>query len=136
MRLRPDHAPRSRWRLLAAILVVIPLGLLSRADLALPAFVVAHAGDALWALLVYLLVALLRPSFPAWQIGLAALGFAFAIELSQLYQAPWIDALRATLPGRLVLGQGFLWVDLLRYSAGVAAGIVLDGLLRAPRSRR
>ena len=42
--------------------------------------------------------------------------------MSQLYHAPWIDAIRDTLPGALVLGYGFLWSDLACYAAGVALG--------------
>jgi hypothetical protein len=42
-----------------------------------------------------------------------ALAFAWAIELSQLYHAPGIEALRHTRLGGLVLGFGFLWSDLV-----------------------
>ena len=51
-----------------------------------------------------------------------ALGFSWAVELSQIYHAPWIDWLRATIPGRLVLGTTFNAIDLAAYAAGIAIG--------------
>ena len=58
-----------------------------------------------------------------------ALVFSYLIEISQLYHAPWIDAIRATALGGLVLGFGFLWSDILCYTVGVLLGIIVDGLL-------
>lgn len=59
----------------------------------------------------------------------AGLLFCFAIEFSQLYKAPWINELRHTLFGRLVLGEGFLWSDLLCYVVGIGIGILVDKLI-------
>ena len=54
-----------------------------------------------------------------------ALVIVFAVEFSQLYHAPWADAIRGTWLGGLVLGSGFLWSDLACYTigVGVAAGV-------------
>lgn len=50
---------RREWRRLAlAALAVVPLGLLTRADLPLPDVIATYGGDTLYAPLVYLLVAL------------------------------------------------------------------------------
>jgi hypothetical protein len=66
---------------------------------------------------------------------LLALAFAWGVEFSQLYHAPWIDAVRATLPGRLVLGTTFNWPDLLAYALGVGLGALEDWrLLRGSRA--
>ncbi len=43
----------------------------------------------------------------------------YCIEFSQLYQGEWINELRKTLFGRYVLGQGFLWSDILAYTFGI-----------------
>jgi hypothetical protein len=59
-------------------------------------------------------------------MALAAVAFCFAIELSQAYHAPWIDGVRATTPGRLVLGQGFRAFDLICYVLGVALAVALE----------
>ena len=45
-----------------------------------------------------------------------------------------LDALRATLFGRLVLGPGFLWSDLVCYAAGIAIGVVAELALRVRRA--
>jgi hypothetical protein len=48
------------------------------------------------------------------------------VEVSQLYHAPAIDALRATFVGALVLGSGFDLRDLAAYALGVASALLLD----------
>jgi hypothetical protein len=133
MRNAPERPQRDRLRLVVAALTVIPLGLLTRADIPLPALVLTYGGDTLYATLVYLLVTLVWLRQPAWRLGMLALTICFAVELSQLSQVPWLDALRTTLPGRLVLGAGFLGSDLACYVAGVLLGVVLDLMLR-PRT--
>lgn len=44
--------------------------------------------------------------------------FFYGIELSQLYHALWIDAIRNTTLGGLIIGFGFLWSDLVCYTIG------------------
>ena len=44
----------------------------------------------------------------------------YAIEGSQLCHAPWIDTIRHTRLGALVLGYGFLWSDIICYTVGAA----------------
>lgn len=128
-----ERLPRERRHLAAAALAVIALGLLTRANLPLPALIVTYGGDTLYATLIVLLIALLWPQAPRWRVGLLALGFCVAVEVSQLARAPWLDAIRATLPGRLILGAGFLWSDLACYAVGVLLGIALDLALRRRR---
>jgi hypothetical protein len=124
---------RSRARFLLLALGTVALGLASRrfAD-ALPAAVGAYAGDVLWAAMVYLLMAAAWPSASIRRIAVAAAIFALAVELGQLYHAPWIDAVRATRMGGLVLGFGFLWSDLACYAAGIALAAALDHRLARP----
>ncbi|WP_373330910.1 ribosomal maturation YjgA family protein [Salmonirosea aquatica] len=50
----------------------------------------------------------------------------YCIELSQLYQADWINTLRSTRLGGLVLGFGFLWSDLVCYFVGTLLGVGLE----------
>ena len=56
----------------------------------------------------------------------------FLLEFSQLYQVKWINNIRKTGPGKLVLGQGFLWSDLLAYSLGI---LVLSCLLASHKNK-
>lgn len=126
--------PRFRALYLALVLVVVALGLASRRyRSALPAFLGAYAGDTLWAAMVFLLAAALWPRARTSALALGAVLFAFAIELAQLYHAPWIDAVRATRPGALVLGHDFVWSDLPCYAAGVLLAAAADLLLRSRR---
>lgn len=111
------------------IVIVIGLGLASRSGSPLlPELVATYAGDILWALLVFLLLGFLIPSQQTAKIGAIALLFSFSIEVSQLYHAPWIDAIRQTRLGGLVLGYGFLWSDLLSYSIGIFIGLMSEAI--------
>ena len=118
---------RPRLTLAACALATIATGLASRRyPSAQPAFVATYAGDALWAASVFWLFAFVRPRAGTARLAAAALLASVLVELSQLYHAPWLDTLRATRAGALVLGQGFLWTDLLCYAAGVALAAVAD----------
>lgn len=126
---------RPRWRIALLAVLTVPLGLLTRADLPLPGLIATYGGDTLYATLAFFLTALLLPSWPTWRLATLALGFCYAIEASQLIHAPWLDALRNTGGGRLVLGTGFLWSDLVCYSMGVLLGAVIDWLVVVPRTQ-
>jgi Protein of unknown function (DUF2809). len=121
---------RPRLLYLTLCAAVVALGLAARRyrDL-LPSFLGEYAGDTLWAALVYLLAAAAWPKARVGSLALCAGAFSLAIEVSQLYHAPWIDALRATRLGGLVLGFGFLWSDLACYSVGIAGAAVLDAAM-------
>ena len=121
---------KSRIGYAVATIVVIVLGLASRRySQYLPEFVADYAGDTLWALTAFLGVRALYPSWKILSSAVAALLFAFSIEISQLYHAPWLDEIRHTTLGGLILGFGFLWSDLLCYCVGVGAGVFLEILL-------
>lgn len=121
---------RPRALYVALFLATVALGLASRRFAAdLPTIVSRYAGDILWASMVVWLVGLLRPRATTLWVAVIALLIAFAVEGSQLYQAPWINAVRATRLGALVLGQGFLLSDLVCYAIGVAAAAGIDRAL-------
>jgi hypothetical protein len=117
---------RNRYAYALLVLVAIALGLGSRryAPL-LPPFVAAYAGDTLWAMMVFFGLATAFPKKSAGTLAATSLTIAFLVEFSQLYHAPWLDALRANRLGALVLGQGFLWSDLLCYCAGVTLATLM-----------
>ena len=71
-----------------------------------------------------------------FQPALAAYCFCFVIELSQLYHAPWIDGLRHTRLGGLILGYGFLWSDLICYAVGVATGWLIELAILQPEKEQ
>jgi len=118
---------RSRGWLVFGIVLVIAAGLASRKfPMLLPAFLGAYPGDALWVLMVLLMVACVKPAMAPPKLAAAALAISFLVEASQLYQEPWINAIRATTLGHLVLGTGFQWLDLFAYAVRVAFGLAGD----------
>lgn len=121
----PSSTPVPRNRLLYAIdiVLVIGTGLLWRSGLLpLSKFLSKYGGDALWALVVFLCFGFAFPRIATLRIALAAVAFAWSIEFLQLYRAPWLDNLRTSLPGRLILGNSFNAPDLLAYLIGIALG--------------
>jgi hypothetical protein len=131
-------APRHRSRMVyaALVLLVIVAGLASRRyPFLLPTQLGKYPGDALWALMVMLLCGLAKPGWSMAHTAVTALAISFAVEFSQLYQADWINAIRHTTLGHLVLGSGFNAGDLLAYTVGVAIGAAAELLmLRRPFS--
>jgi hypothetical protein len=113
---------RSRITYFVLIIATIIIGLLSRHFSFIPLFI----GDILWALMVYFIMRFLFIRKSVKFITIASLLFCFLIEFSQLYKSPWINDIRHTLFGRLVLGEGFLWSDLLCYTVGVGIGVWVD----------
>ncbi|MEO7496620.1 MAG: DUF2809 domain-containing protein [Massilia sp.] len=125
---------RHRITYVIATVGVILVGLASRKYPALfPAALGKYPGDALWALMVFAALGALAPKWPTRRLAALALGISYVVELTQLYQAGWINAVRATTPGHLVLGSAFGWVDLLAYTVGVAFGVAVEWLWRARR---
>lgn len=54
------------------------------------------------------------------------IALTFAIEFSQLFHPPWLNAIRDSTLGRLTLGYGFLWSDLVAYTLGISLAVYLD----------
>ena len=73
-----------------------------------------------------LCVAWLRPAMALAKLVTWSLAIAFAIEFLQLYQVPWMQALRANKLAYLVLGNGFDPLDLAAYVVGISLGAVVD----------
>jgi hypothetical protein len=122
-----------RNRLLYAVftVVVIILGLSSRKfAFALPNLLNDYLGDALWALMIFTGFGFLFPKIETKKLAFISLIFCYGIEISQLYHAEWIDSIRATTLGGLVLGYGFLWSDLVAYTIGVGVGMLCELILR------
>jgi hypothetical protein len=115
---------RRRLLFLAHALVTIAVGLaVHLRGQQLPNRARDAVGDALWAAMIAFGMGMLLPRASSASRGWLALGICCAVEASQLLHTPWLDALRATRGGHLVLGSGFDARDFAAYAAGVAVAI-------------
>lgn len=119
-----------------AVFAVLALGTIAvglavhRGATWLPAPLRDATGDALWAMMICWWIGALAPALhPARRAGIA-LGICWAVEFSQLYHAPVLDAWRRTVLGQLVLGSDYDPRDLAAYVVGVLVALGLEALGR------
>jgi hypothetical protein len=113
------------------VLTTITIGVLSRHITGIPLFI----GDILWGLMVYFIIRFLFINKSIKWVSIISLLFCYAIEFSQLYQAPWINNIRHTVIGGLILGEIFVWGDLLCYTVGIGIGMIVNSWLDKHRAR-
>lgn len=113
---------KNRISYLLITLLVIFFGIVSRKIDGIPTFI----GDVLYAVMIYFGIRFLFFSLPRIQSMLLALLFCYCIEFQQLYRAEWILNLRNSTLGHYVLGQGFLWSDLVFYTIGITVAYFMD----------
>ncbi len=111
-----------RLILLANLLAIVPLGYIVRFGHSLPEYFHDAGGsiayEIFWILLVLFIYPLANLRLTAIWVCLGTCG----IEFLQLYQSPWLQSIRATLPGRLILGTSFAWSDFPAYFVGSYLG--------------
>ena len=110
---------------------VILLGLASRRFPGmLPEVVGKYPGDVLWTMMVFFGLAVMMPALSVRQLTIYAAVISYVVEISQLYQAPWMNAVRANPLGHLVLGSTFNWGDLAAYTVGAVLAMLLEAAIR------
>ncbi|MCT4688481.1 ribosomal maturation YjgA family protein [Vallitalea sp.] len=102
-------------------IIIIILGLLSREIKGIPLFM----GDVFWAMMVFFILAFIFFNKNSSFIFILSIIITYIIEITQLYHRPWIDNFRKTSIGHILLGQGFLWSDLIAYLAGIIIGYLI-----------
>jgi hypothetical protein len=131
-------APESRLRAIyvASALATIVVGLaVHLGGTRLPPAVRDVLGDALWAIMLTWWVSALWPRLARVARAALALGLCYAVEVSQLFHAPGLDAVRRTTLGHLLLGSGFDPRDFAAYALGVLAAVVIDRAAAMPPTR-
>ena len=107
-------------------LITIPIGLATRKK---PEWfykiISTYGGDILWTTLFFFLFIIIFPTKKLIVITAYTYAFAVAIEISQLYHNEWIDNIRRTFLGKMILGFGFLWSDLVCYALGALLGLLI-----------
>lgn len=113
---------KSRLTYFSLIVITVIVGLLSRHVNGVPLFI----GDILWGLMVYFIVrSIFFNKTVKWAAAVSLL-FSYGIEFSQLCRAAWLNNIRHTVIGGLVLGASFLWSDMLCYTVGIGIGVLAD----------
>ena len=101
------RSPRNRIQFFFLIVGTIGLGLASRSRFT-PPLIYPYLGDVLYALMIYFIIGFLWRKASSFSVAVLCVLVCYTIELSQLYQAEWINAIRSTRLGGLALGFGFL----------------------------
>lgn len=105
-----------------ALFITLILGILSRKITGIPLFI----GDMLYAVLIYFGFRFLIVKSEKSTSLLFSLLFCFGIEFLQLVQIDWLITIRKTTLGHYILGQGFLWSDLICYVIGTLLAFLID----------
>jgi hypothetical protein len=124
-----SSSPASRHLLiylfLAAVTILAGLAL-RRLNLHLPVAVVKYGGSALWAMMIYWLVAAVRPAWKPAETGFVSALIAALVEFFKLYHSSGLDAFRRTLAGTLLLGRYFSLLDVGVYCIAIACVAWID----------
>ena len=112
----------NRLHYFSALFTTLILGILSRKISEIPLFI----GDVLYAILIYFGLRFLFIHLKTHKTFLLSLLFCFGIEISQLVQIDWLIAIRKTTLGHYILGEGFLWLDLICYVIGALLAFLID----------
>jgi hypothetical protein len=116
-------------RLLCLVLAILTIaaGLLLRlVPLGLSLSIYKYGGSALWAVMVYWLVALAFPKLSPLKIAFLAALIAASVEFFRLYHTPALDSFRLTLAGRLLLGRFFSLREIVAYWLAIAFATIVD----------
>lgn len=83
-----------------------------------PHLIVVYGGDIIWAGMFVFFLRILFTKVPLWKLVVINYILGVLDECSQLITAPWFVAIRQTKLGKLMLGVGFVWSDLVCYAIG------------------
>lgn len=116
---------RIGYILIAIITIFLALFIRSQWSM-LPYWINFWIGDFLWAIMLYwLMLGVFMPHNRLKATSYLIL-FCWLIETSQLWHTTWLDNVRATRLGGLLLGHGFLWSDIVAYTLGVFVAYLLS----------
>ena len=119
----------NRLHYFAITLITLFIGLMSRRYTVGGDFIHDYVGDAIWAGMIYFGFRFLLPLNTIKSAVISALFFCYFIEITQFNQSDWLNDLRHTTLGGLILGFDFLWSDILMYTIGIFATALLNNQL-------
>ena len=91
--------------------------------------VAKYGGDVIWAGMFLFFMRIFFSRMKLWKLALICYALGVADEVLQLYHAPWIESVRHTRIGGLILGFGFLWSDIICYAVGIVIAYVMVVLI-------
>jgi hypothetical protein len=117
----------SRKRLFLILLLLIPIGLSTKFYQGpFEQWVHLYAGDIFYPMFWYFLVRFVWPRFPYVWCAVSVFGFCALVEVSQLWRPAFLQTLRRTFLGAVVLGSGFDWPDFVYYAIGIGLAVGID----------
>ncbi len=119
-----------RLKSLLVLILLIPLGLGTKSYRGfLGHFIRASGGGFFYTVFLFFCLRLLFPRQSRRNAALSATLASIAVECLQLWQPPFLQAIRQTTGGALLLGSSFSWVDWPPYLlGGIAAFFVAKSL--------
>jgi len=135
---------RSKWQTTRRFRFHPSYGILTLALIGIEIFIGAclhdpvirpYGGDLLVVILLYCAVRTFW-DLPVVPLALSVLAFSYVEETLQYFHLA--DRLGFTKPSlaRTLIGTYFTWVDMLSYTLGIAAVLVLEGLARRQRTKQ
>ncbi|MBI4645558.1 MAG: DUF2809 domain-containing protein [Bacteroidia bacterium] len=95
----------------------------------IPDFFAKYTGDTPWACAGYFFLRMLFPNWKKIYSALTAFIISVVVECSQLFHPLWLDKVRNTIIGALLLGFGFKWSDFICYISGIILGILIEKII-------
>ncbi|WP_294343881.1 DUF2809 domain-containing protein [uncultured Clostridium sp.] len=95
----------------------------------LPLSIGNYLENVLKALIIYLFIAFIFKKISAINISVISMLICSCFSISNLCEIPWVDNIKNTSIGLFILGNSFVYTDLICYLVGVILGFVLEMLL-------
>lgn len=125
-----------KWILLA-ILILIPIGLLTKRYTGPGMIWVNYSlGGVIYVIFWSLVVSLFYKHPRVWQPAAWVFLVTCILESLQLWHPAWLEKIRQTFLGRAMLGTSFAWLDFVHYMIGSVLAVVLLALFRSPEKRQ
>lgn len=125
--MRPNrlHEKKFRRYILLSLLIIVPLGFLSKFYNGVGAFWVNNSASGVFYEIFWcLFVIYLRPRWKLIWICLAIFLVTSSLEFLQLWHPPFLEVIRSTFIGKILIGTEFVWTDFLYYAIGCILGFL------------
>ncbi len=131
-----SSATKTRLFAVLVVLIVIPIGLFARSHRGgadpstLLGFLATFTGDTLWPIMFYFAARFCFPTAKSVSILVFVLMLTLTLEFSQLWKPPLLEYLRQQPVLGFILGNSFIWSDVICCLIGSAIAPGIDLLQR------